>query len=372
MLRDLLDKGKCRLGLHAGEWAYVERHSCEQARVCTRCGDRSTRLAHDWPPFAPAPDDPCRLERRCARCALQQSTTEHEWAPPRYPEAGACAQVRPCTRCSAEEPAATAHVMDEWAYVSADDCTQSVGCSRCGEPGTDRRRHHDWEGWRSSTFYDASVCVCRHCGEMVIGPHDDPGDPSRAASFTQACEAVGRLLAAPDATSLRHCIETSPEVLLGPVAPRCLDFIDDQVAVTDEDREMLRGHAALLERCRTDGIDAVFGPVAPPPAPSPPADEPPATSHVPTGLRGHWRSTEVLGGGGGPSMLIETHLVLDAGGRFLWWSSGDNQEGGRWSASADVLEFAFDDGSELSRRYQRSGSQMIFPDDSRYRFWERL
>lgn len=373
MLRDLFDKGKCRVGLHAGSWSYLRPGSCEQERTCSRCGDRSTRVTHEWGPFLASPDDPCRQQRRCARCPVQESTVEHAWEDPQYADDGDCRRVRPCARCGIEEPAPTAHVLDRWSYVGLDDCTQAVGCSRCGVPGTGRRRHHDWAEWAGSAFYGCSVCVCRHCGEMVLGAEDDPGDPDEAPSFTEGYRAVWGLLEAPDPAALRQRVEAQPDVLLGPVAPRCLAFIADQVAGSDDDREAVRSHIALLDRCRTEGLDAVFGTVEPPPVETAPpmAGHPPMAEPVPVGMQGHWRHTELLGAGTPMSMMIETHLVLDASGRFAWWSSPDNREGGRWSATDGTLALSFDDGSRSAWRYQREGSNMIFPDDSRYRFWQR-
>src|SRR6185295_10509899 len=44
---------------------------------------------------------------------------------------------------------------------------------------------------------------------------------------------------------------------------------------------------------------------------------------------GHWRFTEVLGGGGGFSLVTDVHLVLDEQGRFKHWSHSASGMGER-------------------------------------------
>jgi len=379
VLKNLLDKGKCRLGLHAGDFVYTSAGGCEQERVCPRCGNRSARVVHAWAGWADDGTGTCRFVRRCSRCQAEESKLEHAWGPPRYAGAGSCDQVRPCTRCPAEEPAPAVHVMDAWAYVEEDACGQAVACARCGAAGSGRRTAHDWDSWTASAFYASDVCVCRHCGEMVLGPAGGAGDPDAAVSFTATSRALWAMLESGDPAEVRARITTDSQLLLGPAVAACLAFAGDQL-VTDEDgRETLRRCGALLERCRVEGIDAVFDRAPETQAPEPPAPEPPAPEPAPApapdrppALHGHWRSTEPLGVGTGFSMSIDTNLVLEPDGRFAWWSNRENLEYGAWSASADTIYLDFDAGGRLVRRYQQSGSGMIFPDDSRYRFWQRV
>ena len=71
-------------------------------------------------------------------------------------------------------------------------------------------------------------------------------------------------------------------------------------------------------------------------------------------------------------MTSDTHMVLGPDLRFQWWSTRSDPTLGSWSCSNDVLSLSFDDGTELERRYARTGDEMAFPGDSRYGYWERL
>jgi hypothetical protein len=60
------------------------------------------------------------------------------------------------------------HCWDQWAYLSAEDCTQAEICSRCGLKNQNRRIEHDWGEWEYDQASRAPVRVCRRCGEMDV------------------------------------------------------------------------------------------------------------------------------------------------------------------------------------------------------------
>ncbi len=79
-------------------------------------------------------------------------------------------------------------------------------------------------------------------------------------------------------------------------------------------------------------------------------------------------------------MTIDTHCVLDPGGRFEWWSksmssfgpSTSGPENGTWSSSGNTLRLNFDDGTTLAREVALKDTTMFWPGDGRYRIWERI
>ena len=38
----------CSLGIHSGVWTYVDSGACEQARICSSCGQTQNRTKHQW------------------------------------------------------------------------------------------------------------------------------------------------------------------------------------------------------------------------------------------------------------------------------------------------------------------------------------
>ena len=96
-------------------------------------------------------------------------------------------------------------------------------------------------------------------------------------------------------------------------------------------------------------------------------------------LPGHWRTTEALSSGGF-SMASDTHCLLEASGRFQWWSTsvsstGETRSGpeyGNWSSSGNTLRLEFDDGRNLAFEYVLEGTSLLFPREKRHRLWERI
>ncbi|HEX6436528.1 MAG TPA: lipocalin family protein [Candidatus Binatia bacterium] len=386
MFKDLFDKGKCALGFHTGEWRYLQDGSCEQTRICSRCRVASQQLVHPWQTWDYESSNDCRMSRRCGRCAEAESKVEHVWASPIYASEQSCALVHPCSRCKETSPAGNAHVWQSWSYDTANNCSQVLGCSRCGESGSERRTVHDWGAWQSSQFYDAPVRVCRRCAEMVFN-FDDQGEQNQV-SLQMVDRAVWNVMEATDSAGVRERLSQNKKVLFDPVAEKYFKFAIDQRAPDESARNTFRQLAGLIERCRSEGIEAVFAPAASQASAYAAASSsvgPGRTpSSAPAGEKnarvvGHWRHTEARSSGGF-SMAIDTHCVLDPSGRFEWWSksmssfgpSTSGPENGTWSASGNMLNLNFDDGTILAREVVIENTTMFWPGDGRYRLWERI
>jgi hypothetical protein len=342
VFQQVLERGRCRLGFHAGQWGFVSPTECRQERRCPRCQALSAQVVHDWTGWAREDPQTCDLLRRCGRCGEQETSVEHAF--------------------------------DAWTYQAEDACEQRSACSRCGAAGRDRRLAHDWGPWRDSEFYAARVCVCGRCAEMVMteGEEEDPG---RAQSFQAARRALQEVVESPDAATARERIRVHGDLLLGPLGARVVGFSLDQTLHDEDARDTMRRLGELLERCRVEGFDAVFAAATPEPeaAEEEPEAPPPALAASPANreLCGHWRNTEILGSGGF-SLTTDTHLILADDGRFRWATSAGEDEQGSWFATPAIISLTFDTGTVLGRRYVHSGNGMTFPEDGRYRYWERL
>jgi|GEM_PF-1378410 len=133
MFKNILDKGKCSLGFHEGEWTYTSADQCHQLQICERCAAESRRTEHNWGEWLFVADDACDLVRVCDRCAETENQITHEWA--------------------------------EWVYVEAHDCTQVQRCARCAQLSETIREYHDWGAWEYSEPYRAPIRTCSRCYE---------------------------------------------------------------------------------------------------------------------------------------------------------------------------------------------------------------
>jgi hypothetical protein len=388
MLKDLFDKGKCALGFHIGDWRYLEDRFCQQTRICSRCQAASQQLVHTWQSWDYETTHACRMARQCARCAETETKVEHVWGSAIYASEQSCALVRPCSRCRETLPAGNRHLWQSWSYGAVDNCSQLVTCSRCAEPGTERRTVHDWGAWHPSQFYDTPVRVCRRCAEMVF-KLDHENEETDRVSLQMIERAVSNIVEAQDSATVRDRLFQNKEVLFNPIADKYFKFAIDQRAPDENVRETLCQLAGLIDRCRAEGIEAVFTPTATPQSPGNtvssssvrPARGPSTSAAGERDVRlvGHWRHTEAPSSGGF-SMAIDTHCVLDSGGRFEWWSksmssfggSTSGPENGNWSAAGNTLHLNFDEGSSLAREIVLKDTTMFWPGDGRYRIWQRI
>jgi hypothetical protein len=383
MWRDLLDKGKCALGFHIGDWVYVRERGCEQVRICSRCHAETRQTVHTWGAWQYRASDSCEMARTCSRCGEDEHKTEHVWGDAAYESEESCKTVRPCTRCNERTPAGDAHTWQSWSYDAAESCGQTLTCSRCGQKGTKKRVEHHWAEWQQSEFYRSRVRVCGRCGELVFDL-DETGNDADRISLQTASHAVATVMRAKDQSELRQRISEHDAVLFSAVTEKYFDFAVDQLASGAEAKESFRQYRELIGRCRNEGIETVFAPapqttVSTAESPTPP-EATTARLEFDTRLLGHWHSMEILGAGTGFSNTTDTHCVLDQSGRFQWQSQSftsglggrtSQPQSGTWSASDNTLRLVFDNGNQLVRAYQLSGNSMLWPADSRYKLWQR-
>jgi hypothetical protein len=77
-------------------------------------------------------------------------------------------------------------------------------------------------------------------------------------------------------------------------------------------------------------------------------------------------------------MAIDTHCLLDGGGRFEWWSkssmgsSDSGREYGIWSVSGSTLRLKFEQGTHLAFDFTLQGETLFCPREGRYRLWQRV
>jgi hypothetical protein len=395
MLKDLFDRGKCALGFHAGEWRYMRSGDCQQTRVCSRCQAESQQTLHTWEPWEYAAADDCRMARQCSRCGEEETKTEHAWGAPVYQAEGSCEQVRPCSHCREKAPAGTTHVWKLWTYDAEDTCSQILICLRCKEAGTGRRISHDWGAWCDSAFYETRVRVCKRCAEMVFDLGNAENEQN-VVSLQTVDRAVSTVMESTDAATVRERITSHRDVLFSRVAEKYFRFAIDQRAPDGSAKDTLRKLAGLIERCRTEGIDAVLNPAAASPQPATISRTvlgPKNEDVTPSGLQmpqqasrrldarllGHWRHTESMVSGA-VSQATDTHLILDSSGGFQWWSKSVGSFGetesasqyGRWSVVESTLELEFDDRKSLGLRYALEADTMFCNNQSRYRLWSRI
>lgn len=167
MLKELFQKGKCKIGFHEGEWKYEFPQKCSEIRDCCRCGKRSKRVSHIWDSWEYMYKDECTQIRLCKRCGEEEFRTEHNWGEWKY-EAGSCMLFRICKKCSEREKGLTEHLWDHFEYKGSDSCLQVQVCKRCGAKSQNEKLNHNWGEWTYSESKKTSIRVCRRCGEMEM------------------------------------------------------------------------------------------------------------------------------------------------------------------------------------------------------------
>jgi hypothetical protein len=386
--KGFLDKSKCLLGFHQGTWEYRQSTDCTQFMRCERCAVESERVEHRWGEWDYKAEGTCDLVRTCGRCSQTESQLKHVWGEPRHKGADTCDQLVVCDRCGDQEDRAAKHHFDRWTYRNQDDCAQVETCSRCGQLGQATRLQHDWEGWTQSAFYESRVCVCRHCGEMLV-------DMGGASTSMQAVErAIDRVAATKSWEEIRRHLHADRDTLLSPVAEKYLQFAVEQYPKDGPASEALAGARRIVTRCREIGIDqaienlggGAITQAAPAsgaqPARMPNAGAAPAAAgRLDSRLIGHWRSTEIMPSGGSSfTMVTDTHCFLDAAGEFAFWSvrrssfsdSNSARQLGTWEARDGELHLRFQTGAPWSKAYNVAGDDMLWPRDGRYRLWKRI
>jgi len=363
--KDLINKGKCLIGLHQGEWRAASRTSCTFTRVCERCGVEQSKVEHLWPEWGFSADASCQQMRTCNRCGLQEERIYHTWAEAVYKTKATCEQEQVCRRCREARPAPVKHVMDRWRYVGADSCTQVQQCSRCQTDGVKHRVEHSWGDWQHSNAHNGPLRVCRRCGEMQVQaqpgavkappPTAPPAGMSRKEMFealnpkmqmlAEQQAAMERVLGAVSDRLVKR--QEAPDEEENPPAP--LTVTDDEVADLIARADAAEGSGRSLRK-----RDAR--------------------------LEGHWRCTPPALSSGGYSLSTDIHLVLDAEGRFARWSrsigpAGETKsepEYGSWRSPDGRLVLSYDDGEESVRTYEVHPRELLFPQGGNQAYWQRV
>ena len=363
--KDLINKGKCLIGFHQGEWCAESPTSCTFTRVCERCGVENSKVEHTWTEWSFSADVSCQQSRTCNRCGLQEERLYHTWAEAIYKTKATCEQEQVCARCREARPAPVRHVMDRWRYIEADGCTQVQQCSRCQTDSVKHRVEHSWGDWQHSNTHNGPVRVCRRCGEMQLQeqpaaaqaplPTVPPAGMSRKEMF-EALKPKMQMLAEQQA-AMEHVLgamidrlvkreETPDEDANSPTPPTVADDAVADLIAQDEStegsgRSLREGDARLV---------------------------------------GHWRCTPPALSSGGFSLSTDINLVLDAEGRFARWShsigpAGETRsepEYGSWSSPNGRLVLSYDDGEESVRTYEVHSRELLFPKEGHQAYWKRV
>jgi hypothetical protein len=317
-LKDLLNKGKCLIGLHQGEWIAASSTVCTFTRTCERCAAQHSRIEHPWGDWKFVAEQRCDQQRMCGRCAQAEDRVTHAWNPPEYVTATSCNQQERCARCNATQAAPAKHSFDAARFIDDDSCERVQNCSRCHADGTRLPAEHRWTEWEHSNAQNAGVRVCKRCGNLQTRPL-----PTTAATAAPASAQF----------TTRHVAMDVPVV----------------------------SDAAIAEMLQRAGVATAVA------------------TELDSRLIGHWRHTEFLGGGG-MSMTTDTHLLIGAGGAFERWthsvsSMGERRsprDAGQCTTASATLTLRYNDGSQWVRAYQVDDGSLLFPHESVLRFWERV
>ena len=322
-IKDLLNKGKCLIGLHEGEWKSVSPTECSFTRTCMRCGAKQQKVEHVWADWVFVNDSSCDQTRTCGRCKIEEQRVVHAWGAAAYKGEERCEQVQTCARCRAVQAAPTKHVMTRWRYLGAEACVQTEQCSRCNADGIKQRLEHQWGDWQFNPETKQPVRVCVRCGELQVK-------------------------STPETTRLLGTITDSGE--------RIVNQPSTTPTVSDDEVADLLARAGATESPTAQG----------------------RLKHDPR-LVGHWRHTNVMSSGGF-SLVTDTHLVLDEQGRFARWSHSASGMGettsarleGTWQSREQTLALTFEDGSESVLSYEVHARELLFPNGGSQKYWERV
>jgi hypothetical protein len=360
-IKDLLNKGKCLIGLHEGKWKSASSTECSFTRTCTRCGAEQQKVEHLWQEWAFVRETSCEQTRTCQRCRIEEQQIVHAWGAPTYKGEESCEQVQTCTRCHAVQVAPAKHVMNQWRYLGADACAQVEQCSRCNGDGIKRRVEHQWGDWQFNAETNQPVRVCQRCGELQMKSMPETAAPQTAPpGGSPAGKSRKELFDAlkPKMQQLAEMENTMSRVLgaMADSAERTAHEPTKLPTVSDDEV------ADLLARAETMEAQAVKARVG----------------HDPR-LVGHWRHTAPMSSGGF-SLVTDTHLVLDEQGRFARWSHSASSFGerntepleGTWQSREATLVLTYDNGNESVLLYEVHARDLLFPNGGSQKYWQRV
>ncbi len=312
-LRDLVNKGKCLVGLHEGEWRAASPTTCTFTRTCVRCGAEHSRVEHPWGEWRFVEAAACDQQRTCQRCQLHEQRVLHAFGAPAFVASDACERQEECTRCHARRDVAPQHNLTAWRFVAADECRQVQQCSRCHADGTGTRVEHAWAEWQHSNAHNAPVRVCRRCGELQAKAA--PVEPARTAPPVITDNDVADLLARAGA---------APGVRAATAPPPASSMRDPSLVAHWRHTSAMSGSGFSMV---TDTHMVLQG----------------------DGRFRRWTHTA-------SSMGEQTSEALT----------------GTWHCVGDVLHSRSDDGSVGAITYTVQGSTLYFPEGGSQKIWERV
>jgi hypothetical protein len=342
MLKDLLNKGKCKLGFHAGEWGYIASLNCAQLRVCERCGAESRRTEHSWPEWTYLNPKSCTLARNCLRCQQEETKVAHAWG--------------------------------DWAYIHRYSCIQRRGCTRCGHIDDQTQTTHQWAQWEFSDHYAGPVQVCTRCGEL-----NRPGASGGNPSDDELTLVVEKLVAADSQEQITRLLHTNQQALFSKNATRFLQRCQQDFSHRPKAKERIANLEMIIDSCRKVGIDAAlqqptvssYTPSAQLAAQSASPGSRAAqrvSSKIDPSLVGRWRNTRYEGG---PTAILYAYDVdLDEDGTFTqsesaayagssYGSTGMRETGrGQWELNQGLLLLNYTNGNQVACRYQVQGTKL--------------
>lgn len=350
MVKGWIGKAKCRLGAHAGDWAYAATQDCTLLRICSRCGAASHRTRHCWAAWEYRTAADCQQARRCDRCDESQERVTHEWGQARYQAEGSCDRMQVCLRCGEGRPAQVLHMWGSEEYVSDGGCARQRRCDRCGISKAAGIAHQCSE-WQSAIAGEDSARSCQRCRSTE---HAGARSAASHAMGTSKPDKSG-----PDPNTPR------PDAEVKASRAQTLKNIKEK---GDELAKLQESLGDVLNAMLKRGEETLSRVESPQPFPQSERDH---------RLIGDWRGTDVLSSGG---MSLVTHLYLsfDAAGGFVFstqhtgpaGSSALERKGeGKWRISESGLNLSWSDGSSSDREYQVQGRNLLLPKESQ---WPRL
>lgn len=347
MFKNLIDKGKCKLGFHAGEWVYSSKINCEQVQVCTRCQTESRRVAHTWNEWRYEAEGACTLTHVCNRCREAERKVEHSWG--------------------------------EWAYINRYACSQGRSCLRCGHKYDRTQTTHQWPDWEFSDYYAGPARVCRRCGELA-----KPGSSGKNPFDEELRLIVNKLLATDSWDEIQRILNANEKALFSKNAWQFLQGVKRQGAGMAGTPQRLENLQALLERCAAVGINAgVQEQIATSTRTSTPTHTT-STSRTPTTrpsrttqtnpnidprLVGQWETSHYESAGSSAA-LYSTLVDLYQEGTFRQQentvyagssagSTGYRETGrGRWRVQKGMLYLIYNNGNQIFCRYANQGNRV--------------
>jgi hypothetical protein len=418
MLKGLLGKARCSVGVHTGDWIPMTSQPCTIIRACTRCGDESRKINHDFGDWAYTADGSCLQARDCSVCDESLTRSVHQWGQPQYQDEVNCIQAKTCERCGQAERVAAVHIWGPLEYSAPDTCEQVGHCQRCATR-TLPVLVHAWGDWQLDLQGNSSSRVCRRCGDIgrrVAEPTAAPDQPGLRTQITRISEVPGapasELSNSPTGNAARPAVRNSPEraAAFAALGTKWNGLQDSQEAFARILETLHANAAATIEKIGpTPGRETQAAKAeTPEPAGSPSAvgsmadvlgslqvsdhevremleraaalQAKDSGTEIDPELIGHWRGTDILSSGG-MSLITDLQLDFAGDGNFVYATQSSGPAGssplelsgeGTWSTSAGMLTLDWIDKGTSVRRFYIENSSLLFPDEANWpRLWHR-